>query len=488
MERGFLLLLALLVTVTFAQTYDVNIAFTSYVRGNFVPYYNSSSCSAYDSCAEATYGQLTDAAPQLIGGCSLRSRYIDSLRTSLSNNLLIVDAGSYFWGSAYNETIAAACIEEVHYDVINLGASDFYDGTEKLADFTKLVPTTTDIINANLDLDDARETFLTSTDNRPASYSKGQFIPSVVKTINSVNVLFVGIVEEKLYTIPRAATVAPTEETGTSLDFRLRIAIYDAKVANPTINAVVVLADVDRPIALRLARQVEGINAIITNRFGTGDPAGVTTVTSAYDLPVYVTNIGTGLSGSNVGLLTFTVDTTTNAVSAATVSTRRITNKDGDLPPPSASQSIITQSLTYYRQALEIANGVVVADSTVPMSVFQSYDDADPFTPPVLATAGCRNYDCGLGRLVVQAYRDTCELTYGDGKCDFALINSGMLRASMPVSPVGTGAQSITALDVMQVLPYRNQIITQKVTGAVIRAALQHSSTKIREGGFLQVR
>jgi 5'-nucleotidase len=94
-------------------------------------------------------------------------------------------------------------------------------------------------------------------------------------------------------------------------------------------------------------------------------------------------------------------------------------------------------------------------------------------------SATSRSQETNLGSYIADAYRKTL-------KADVALFNGGSIRAGKVFSP---GA--LTKRDVMAILPYENPIVKIEITGATLRAALEHGVSRSAEekepGRFPQV-
>ena len=90
-----------------------------------------------------------------------------------------------------------------------------------------------------------------------------------------------------------------------------------------------------------------------------------------------------------------------------------------------------------------------------------------------------RTQETNLGDFIADAYR-------AHVGADVALINSGSIRSNTTYAP-GT----LTRRDTLSILPFENPVIKVEVTGAVLRAALEHGVSQIVEereaGRFPQV-
>jgi 5'-nucleotidase len=90
-----------------------------------------------------------------------------------------------------------------------------------------------------------------------------------------------------------------------------------------------------------------------------------------------------------------------------------------------------------------------------------------------------RSRETNLGSYIADAYRKALS-------ADVALFNGGSIRAGRVFSP-----GMLTKRDVMAILPYENPIVKIEVTGATLRAALEHGVSRSAEekepGRFPQV-
>ena len=90
-----------------------------------------------------------------------------------------------------------------------------------------------------------------------------------------------------------------------------------------------------------------------------------------------------------------------------------------------------------------------------------------------------RSRETNLGSYIADAYRKATS-------ADVALYNGGSIRAGRVLGP-----GPLTKRDVMAILPYENPIVKIEVTGATLRAALEHGVSRSAEekepGRFPQV-
>ena len=90
-----------------------------------------------------------------------------------------------------------------------------------------------------------------------------------------------------------------------------------------------------------------------------------------------------------------------------------------------------------------------------------------------------RSRETNLGDLIADSYRKWAQ-------ADVALLNGGSVRSNTTYGP-GT----LTKRDALSILPFDNHIVKTEVTGAMLRAALEHGVSRIvesaEEGRFPQV-
>ncbi|MDX6270471.1 MAG: 5-nucleotidase / UDP-sugar diphosphatase [Acidobacteriota bacterium] len=80
-----------------------------------------------------------------------------------------------------------------------------------------------------------------------------------------------------------------------------------------------------------------------------------------------------------------------------------------------------------------------------------------------------RSRETNLGSFIADAYRKYAG-------ADVALLNGGSIRSNTTYGP---GA--LTKRDVLSILPFENPIVKIEVTGATLRAALEHGVSRVRE-------
>lgn len=86
----------------------------------------------------------------------------------------------------------------------------------------------------------------------------------------------------------------------------------------------------------------------------------------------------------------------------------------------------------------------------------------------------CRVGECAIGNMIADA------MLAGGHNAQVALMNGGGIRT-------GLHAGEVTYGDVLGVMPFGNTLATLELTGADLKASLEHGISRIGQGGFAQV-
>jgi 5'-nucleotidase len=96
-----------------------------------------------------------------------------------------------------------------------------------------------------------------------------------------------------------------------------------------------------------------------------------------------------------------------------------------------------------------------------------------------IKSADVRTHETNAGDFIADAFRQATG-------ADIALINGGSIRADTIIEP-----GILTKRDVLSILPFNNKVVKLQLTGAVVRAAFEHSVASIaveaQPGRFAQV-
>ncbi|HHY32527.1 MAG TPA: multifunctional 2',3'-cyclic-nucleotide 2'-phosphodiesterase/5'-nucleotidase/3'-nucleotidase [Firmicutes bacterium] len=146
-----------------------------------------------------------------------------------------------------------------------------------------------------------------------------------------------------------------------------------------------------------------------------------------------------------------------------TVEGGKVTTFAGELLPVGADVAddpAVGAIVSTYGSQLDEKLSVVVGESLVPLDGERS---------------NVRTRETNLGNLVADIMREA-------GQADIGFTNGGGIRASIDAGPITVG-------EIFTTLPFDNTLVVLEVTGANIKAALEHSVSAYPEqlGGFLQV-
>ena len=94
-------------------------------------------------------------------------------------------------------------------------------------------------------------------------------------------------------------------------------------------------------------------------------------------------------------------------------------------------------------------------------------------------SAESRTRETNVGNLITDAFRNAT-------RADVAVINGGSIRADTIISP-----GRLTTRDLLSILPFKNKVVKLEITGARLRAVLEHGVARSAEdaepGRFPQV-
>jgi len=346
-------------------------------------------------------------------------------------NTLVFDAGDTFHGQTIatlnkGESIARL-MNEISYNAMVPGNHDFNYGYERLAELNEM--TDFPILAANIKKEDG-----------------GRLLDAYV--ITEAGGLKVGIFG--LATPETAYKTHPDNVKGlvfTDPVEAARQAVDDLKDRTDIIIAITHLG-MDQSSAdtsIKVAEEAEGIDLIIDGHSHTvleqGQKVGNTLIVS------------TGEYGKNLGIVDIYCKNGEVADAEA-----RLIGKD-QTAETTEDEAIVNVITEIEEEQAELLNEVVGSTSVVLEG----------------AREKVRTGETNLGNLITDA------MIYITG-ADCALINGGGIRASID-------AGDITKGEIITVLPFSNYIITKKVTGAEIKAALEHGTSAYPEplGGFPHV-
>ncbi|NLL45342.1 MAG: LysM peptidoglycan-binding domain-containing protein [Clostridiales bacterium] len=346
-------------------------------------------------------------------------------------NVLVLDAGDTFHGQAIatltkGESIARI-MNEIGYDAMAPGNHDFNYGYEQLVELSKL--TNFPILAANIGKGDGSTLFNAYIIKEIAGLKVGVFglaTPETTYKTHPDNVKGLTFIEP----------VEAAKQTVAVLKDKTDLIIAISHLGTDLSSA---------DTSIKVAQAVEGIDLIIDGHSHTtleqGHKVGGTLIVS------------TGEYGNNLGIVdVYFTDGKIVGIVAGLITKDLAT----DVPEDEAVVSVIKAIEDEQADVLS----QVVGKTAVPMEG---------------AREKVRTSETNLGNLIADA------MIFLTG-ADCALTNGGGIRASI-------GEGDITKGEIITVLPFGNYIVTKKVTGADIKAALEHGTKAYPEssGGFPHV-
>lgn len=388
---------------------------------------------------------------------------IKQVRESKENSLLL-DAGDVFSGTLYfNKFEGLADLEFMElagYDAMTFGNHEFDKGTGTLSNFIK--ETDFPLISANVDfskdanLDDYFNDKITTSANPDG----GEIYNGIVKRINGEKVGIFGL------TTAETATIS---SPGKGVVFEDYIAQAEKMVASfkkHGVNKIIALTHIgyddgggDNDVTL--AKEVEGIDIIVGGHSHTKLDAPVVDTTGAEPTVIVSANEYSKF----LGTVDVEFDTSGKIISNAG-KLIEIDKKGADgkyilADDPTASQILSTK----YKPVVEEMKATVVATTEV---------DLLGGNPPA------RVMETNLGDLIADGMLAKAKTINPDTL--IAVQNGGGVRTTIKKG-------NITLSDVFTVLPFGNALGILKLTGAELKAGLEHglSLAPAANGGFLQV-
>jgi len=375
------------------------------------------------------------------GGASRLATAIAKARATTQHSLLL-DAGDQFQGSLIftvgGPEVVAAVMNALGYDAMAVGNHEFDLGPAALARFISEV--NFPVLSANIDATADPEL-------------DGDIEPFEVFLFEGDVVGVFGLTTE---------TTVTASSPGDDIVFEAvarRARSVVEMLERQGVDKIIALTHLGYAQDLELAASVEGIDVIVGGHSHTTlgapavDAAYPTWVTSTSGDPVVV--VTDGEWGQALGRLDVIFDSGGRIVSA----TGAPIPMSGDVPEAPAMVSLLSP---YADQAQALLGEAVGATAT----------DLDGDRSRVRAE------ETNLGDAIADAI---LWKTAGLG-ADVALMNGGGIRSSIPQGPITMG-------QVLEVLPYGNEITILTLTGAELTAALENSVSQVEGGAgrFLQV-
>jgi 5'-nucleotidase len=378
------------------------------------------------------YASPAASAPSELGGSARLATLIGAARKTAAHSLLL-DAGDESQGSLLftvgGADVVAAVMNALGYDAMAVGNHEFDEGTAELAHFIDLAKFS--VLSANVD-------------GTADAALDGAIRPFDVFLFDGEVVGVFGLTTE---------TTTTASSPGNDVVFEPAVRRAQSVVAmleRQGVNKIVAVTHLGYSEDLQLAAAIGGIDVIVGGHSHTQLGAELpypTWVTSATGEPVAV--VTDGEWGQMLGRLDVVFD-----------SAGRVTSATGELVPADASVTedprVVAVLAPYVAEAAAlIGEPLGVSDVTL---------DGD--------RAHVRSEETNLGNAIADAMLAKAA-TLG---ARVALMNGGGIRSSIPQGPVTMG-------QVLEVLPFKNEITVVTVSGRELDQALENGVSQVEAGG-----
>ncbi len=421
MSRLLLTSAALALGAGVAQAdYALTILHTNDFHARFEP------ISKYDSSC----GQEDNAAGECFGGTARLVTAIEEAR-GRSGNPLLVDGGDQFQGTLfytyYKGKLAAEMMNKLGYDAMTVGNHEFDDGPEVLRGFVDALEFP--ILMSNADV--SKEPQLADVIEK-----------SVVIEKNGEKLGLIGLTPEDTHELA---------SPGPNVTFSDPVAAVQAEVDRLTeegVTKIIVLSHSGYSVDQRVAEETTGVDVIVGGHSNTllGDMDGAA---GPYPTMVGDTAIVQAYAyGKFLGELNVVFD------------------DDGVIASAEGAPLIMDAAV-----AEDEGTVARIAEAAKPLDEIRNKVVAETSEGIDGARESCRAGECQMGTLVADAMLDRV----ADQGIEVALTNGGGLRASIDAGEVTMG-------EVLTVLPFQNTLSTFRVSGSVLKEALENGVSQIEEG------
>ncbi|MGM0805609.1 MAG: bifunctional metallophosphatase/5'-nucleotidase [Bacillota bacterium] len=384
-------------------------------------------------------------------------------------NALLLDAGDVFSGTLYfNEFRGQADLEFMNlagYDLMTFGNHEFdlgssEDGHKALADFVKGADFPFVSTNVNFSKDDnMKSLFKNQIKHSPKDST---IYPTVVKWVGKERVGFIG-----LTTAETADISSPEAVTFKNYKTEARKAVK--ALERRGVNKIVAIThlgyddNVEYDNDLELAKYVDGLDVIVGGHSHTKLVEPVVVSTDEHGKTKDKTVI---VQASQYGDFLGTLDVEFDRKGKVVNHAGKLIEVKTKTADPEAAKLLEKYSSKIAELKNTPTGGVTEKELTNPRS------EGDG--PSVRST------ETELGNLITDGMLDKAREF--NPNVSMAFQNGGGIRAPIDAGPITYG-------DVLTVLPFGNTLATMKLSGAEIKAALEHSvkSAPKEHGGFLHV-
>ena len=379
------------------------------------------------------------------------------------NHVLTVDVGDHLQGGTLGAISEGEAIieimNEVGFDVVTLGNHEFDYGTDQLEKLGKEISSST-YINSNFCFNSNKSTI---------------YEPYKIVEVGSKKIGFIGVLTPLTFSKTYLVKVMD-EETGNPMyDFRGEeleqlIQKYINELKEKNVNYIILLTHlgmgVEQYTSDGLLSKLEGVDAVFD-----GHTHSVYNVKAKDKTNAEIPIAQTGTKLESIGKLIIKTDGTIETEIIKEVPEPKNINGAKSLNRSKSERwvdgntnTFITDLISRYDNQLKIIVG---------------YSEFDLIIKPEDSTDShsiyCRVQECTVGDLVADAINNLA-------KGVFAIVNGGGIRNNMKKG-------DITRADVIEALPWFNNVVVKKLTGQNILDALEFGVRNYPQasGGFPQV-
>ena len=362
------------------------------------------------------------------GGVARLSTAIEKIRDD-EEHVLLLDAGDQFQGTLFytvgGANVVADVMNALEYDAMCIGNHEFDSGPAELADFIGLADFP--VLSAN-------------TDAAADANLAASVLPLALYRVDEEPIAVIGLTTEHTAS---ASSPGPHVTFGDAIETAQ--STVDS-VASMGVDVIIALTHLGYDRDLELAHRVDGIDVIVGGHSHTALDPYPTVTESASGEPVLVVTAHEW--GKQLGRLD--VRFTDNGV------VESFSGQPIPIDSSIAEDEGMLRILDRYRPEIDALMTRVVGDAGVTLAA-----DRDEV----------RAHETNLGNVICDAL---LWKTKGLG-ATIAIQNGGGIRASIPAGDVTMG-------QVLEVLPFGNQITVLTITGTELVAALENGVSGVEDG------
>ncbi len=416
MRYTLLLFFCLFLNGCTPRSYPLTILHTNDVHSHLLPYKEDGTACLRDAAACS-------------GGAAREATAAAKVRSE-DENVLLVDAGDQFQGTLlFNRFRGAAAqkiMNELAYDAMTLGNHEFDKGTEVLADFIR--GARFPIVAANLDL-------------------RGE--PALQSSIQQFVILRRGSRKIGIFglTTPEGAVLSSGHGNVKFLELCAAARETVAQIKQRGVDIIIALTHIGLKEDIRLASSVSGIDIIVGGHSHT-----------------LLSNIAAGAEGPYPLVVRSPAGEPVLIVTNAS-----LLSALGKLSVKLDREGVAEE---WSGEPIRL-DGTVVEDARVKAQLAAFARELAPqFNKKIaeipFALEGdervCRSGECSLGNLVA----DAMLWEFREASPDAAMINSGAIRSGLSAGEVSLGR-------LLEVLPFRENLVLMRIRGADLLAVLEYS-------------